>query len=292
MSDKLSIIGYGKHGKYLTKILQNLGTTPKHFISSSNLDQSQEVIANSDLLILTCPPNKHDQYIDMALNSTNVKRIYLEKPFNLSPIIAERICNSNIEVLTGLWLRETEIFSILSNNLSSYNYISIHHSHDWQIRSPSEHEGIANRLLIHFFDLIFGKYNASFKSNSVIYDSNTCCLQLHLDNNQNTLVHIFLSYSSFPYSKIVASTAKSQLILDNGNFSRLEESYVVEGKSVSPGKHFLTDSPTSFSRLMHDSTKQRLHRFLFECIPPNDLSSALKSEKKLQSLLSLKQTNS
>ena len=285
MSPKLSIIGYGKHGQYLNKILQELGITPKYLISSSNLDQSQDAIADSDLLILTCPPDKHNEYIDIALRSKDIKRIYLEKPFHLSSSIVNLLAISDIQVLTGLWLRETEIFSILSSNLSDYNYISIHHSHDWQIRKPSDHEGIANRLLIHFFDLIFSNCNASIVSSTIIIDSNTCCLQLQLQNRHKTLVHIFISYSSFPYSKIVASTSHSQLILDDGNFLRLDGSNIIEGKGVSPAKPLTSDSLTSFSHLMRDSTRQRLHRFLFEQIAPDDLTTALESEHKLQSLI-------
>jgi hypothetical protein len=285
MSPKLSIIGYGKHGQYLNKILEELGIIAKNLISSSNLDQAQDAIADSDLLVLTCPPDKHNEYIDIALSSKNIKRIYLEKPFHLSASIANRLAISDIQVLTGLWLRETEIFSILSSNLSDFNYISIHHSHDWQIRNPSDHEGIANRLLIHFFDLIFSNFKGSIVSNSILVDSNTCCLQLQLQNKNKTLVHIFISYSSFPYSKIVASTGRSQLILDDGNFLRLNGSNIIEGKGVSPAKPHTSDSLTSFSRLMRDSTRQRLHRFLFDRIAPDDLTTALESEHKLQSLM-------
>ena len=166
MLPTLTIIGYGKHGRYLSSISKDLGITPKYKISSSNLNEVTEALANSDLLILSCPPSEHNKYVSAALQSNSIRRIYLEKPFQLSSSVVELLAKSNIQILTGLWLRETELYSIFSD-LSEFQYISIHHSHDWQIRNPSHHEGITNRLLIHFFDLIFSNHNTSIRSKTV-----------------------------------------------------------------------------------------------------------------------------
>ena len=286
MSPKLSIIGHGKHGRYLGSILKELDVTPVNLITTLNFDQLPEAIKNSDHLIISSPPETHNEYISEAINSHHVRRIYLEKPFKLSPAITNQLYGSNIEVLTGLWFRETEIHSLLSNNLSEYNYVSVHHSHDWQIRNPCVHEGIAERLLIHFYDLILCHSSDRVKSHSYIVDSNNFCMQMQLENKSNTLIHIFLSYSSYPHSKITASTNDEKIILDNGQLFRYSKPNIINEKGVASSIPFSSNSCDSFSDLMRASTRLRLKRFLYKDIDTNDLPTALAAEKKLISLLS------
>ena len=286
MTPKISIIGYGKHGRFLSSILKELDVTPINLITSSNLDQLPETIENSDHLIISSPPETHNQYISRILSSRYIKRIYLEKPFKLSPAITNQLYESNIEVLTGLWFRETEIHTLISNNLSEFNYISVHHSHDWQIRQPCVHEGIAERLLIHFYDLIFCHSSDRVKSHSYIVDSNNLSLQLQLENKSNTIIHIFLSYSSYPHSKITASTNDEKVILDNGQLFRYSKPSIINKKGVASSIPFSSNTCESFSDLMRTATRLRLKRFLYKDIDSSDLTTALAAEDKLIHLLS------